>query len=133
MRVENLDGFAIGQQLTAEQFTPAEYVDVTAVSKGKGFQGLMKLYHYKGGRATHGSSRFHRGGGSTGMRSTPGRSLPGGKRASHMGLERKTIQNLEVIKIQDNCVIIKGAVPGSRNSLVYITPAKKMTKAASAA
>lgn len=132
LRVDSVDGYSIGQQLNAEIFAASEYIDVTAVSKGKGFQGLMKLYHFRGGRATHGSSRFHRLGGSTGMRSTPGRCLPGGKRASHMGSERKTVQNLEIIKVQDNCIVVKGAVPGSRNSLVYITPAKKLTKASAA-
>lgn len=132
LRIDEPSKYTVGQELNIEQFSKDAYVDVCGISIGKGFQGLMKLYHYRGGRASHGSSRFHRGGGSTGMRSTPGRCLPGGKRASHMGLEKKTIQNLKVLKIEDNCIIVKGAVPGARNALVYITPAMKM-KTASAA
>lgn len=132
LRLDNVEGFNVGQELTVDLFSGTPFVDVSAVSKGKGFQGLMKLYHFRGGRASHGASRFHRGGGSTGMRSTPGRCLPGGKRASHMGLENKTIQNLEVVKIQDNCIIVKGAVPGPRNGLVFITPAMKKKAAATA-
>jgi large subunit ribosomal protein L3 len=124
VRVESTDGFNVGQELTVDQFSEIPFVDVTAISKGKGYQGVMKLHNYAGGPGSHGSS-FHRHAGSTGMRTSPGRCLPGGKRASHMGLERKTIQNLEVLRIEDNCLLVKGAVPGPRNGLVYITPAKK--------
>lgn len=124
VRVDNLDEYQVGQELTVDLFTEITYVDVTAISKGKGFQGVMKLHNFKGGPASHGSG-FHRHAGSTGQRSTPGRCFPGGKRASHMGLERKTVQNLKVVKVQDNCIIVKGAVPGHRNCLVYVTQAEK--------
>lgn len=127
LRVESVDNYSVGQELTVESFAELTYVDVTAVSKGKGYQGVIKLHNFAGGPAAHGSS-FHRHAGSTGMRSTPGRCLPGGPRASHMGLERKTIQNLEIVKIQDNCIVVKGAVPGPRNGLVYISNPKKIHK-----
>ena len=128
-RLEKVDGFELGQQFGVEQFDEVKYVDATAISKGKGYQGVMKLYHFAGGPASHGSG-FHRHAGSTGMRSTPGRCLPGGKRASHMGLERKTVQNLEVVMIikEDNLILVKGAVPGPDDGLVVLAPAKKQMK-----
>lgn len=127
IRVENTEEYAVGQELGVSQFSAIVYVDVCAVSKGKGFQGVMKLHNFSGGPASHGSG-FHRHAGSTGQRSTPGRCLPGGKRASHMGLERVTVQNLEVVRIDEeaNVIIVKGAVPGPRNGLVYITQAVKI-------
>lgn len=124
MRVDSVEGFNVGQELTVDQFTEIAFVDVTAITKGKGYQGVIKLHNFAGGPASHGSS-FHRHAGSTGMRTSPGRCLPGGKRASHMGLEKQTVQNLEVLRIEENCILVKGAVPGPRNGLVYVTPAKK--------
>lgn len=131
-RVDKTEGLEVGQELNVETFNDVPYVDVTAISKGKGYQGVIKLHNYAGGPAAHGSS-FHRHAGSTGMRTSPGRVLPGGKKASHMGYDRKTVQNLRVIKIQDNCIIVEGAVPGPRNGLVYLAPAKKKTAAKKAA
>lgn len=123
-RIADPENYTVGQELTLEKFTDIPFVDVTAISKGKGYQGVIKLHKFSGGPAAHGSS-FHRHAGSTGMRSTPGRCLPGGPRASHMGLDRQTVQNLQVVKIQDNLILLKGAVPGPRNGLVYIAPAIK--------
>ncbi len=125
VRIDAVDDYALGQELNADLFAEVEYVDATAVSKGKGFQGVIKLHNFSGGPASHGSS-FHRHAGSTGMRSTPGRCLPGGPRASHMGLETKTVQNIKVFKVEDNLIIVEGQVPGPRNGLVYIAPAKKL-------
>lgn len=125
VRLNEVGEYSLGQELNADIFSEIEYLDATAVSKGKGYQGVIKLHNFSGGPASHGSS-FHRHAGSTGMRSTPGRCLPGGPRASHMGLEVKTVQNLKVIKIEDNLVIVEGQVPGPRNGLVYIAPAKKL-------
>ena len=123
-RIENPENYTVGQEITLELLNETGLVDVTAISKGKGYQGVIKLHNYSGGPASHGSG-FHRHAGSTGMRSTPGRCLPGGPRPSHMGSDRITVQNLEVVKIQDNLILIKGAVPGPRNGLVYIAPAVK--------
>ena len=109
-------------------FGEVEFVDATAISKGKGYQGVMKRHHFAGGPASHGSG-FHRHAGSTGMRSTPGRGLPGGKKAGQMGNERITVQNLRVVKVdtENNVILVKGQVPGPRNGLVYLTQAKKKT------
>lgn len=125
-RLEKVEDYALGQELTLEHFNDVEFVDVTAYSIGKGFQGVMKLHNFAGGPASHGSG-FHRHAGSTGMRSTPGRCLPGGPRASHMGDDRITVQNLKVVRIvpEDNLLIVKGAVPGSKGSLVCFSNAVK--------
>lgn len=124
LRLDNPSDYSLGQVLSVDLFKDELFVDVTAISKGKGFQGVMKLHGFRGGPGAHGSG-FHRHAGSTGMRSTPGRCLPGGKRASHMGSKKTTVQSLRVVKIQDNCIIVKGAVPGARNGLVQIATATK--------
>lgn len=125
LRVDNTDNYSVGQELDLTLFAEQPYVDVMAISKGKGYQGVMKLHNFKGMPATHGAGPVHRHGGSVGMRSTPGRVLPNGKHACHMGDDRKTVQSLKVIKIEGNAILIKGAVPGPRNGLVCITPAIK--------
>jgi large subunit ribosomal protein L3 len=129
-RIDNVNEYALGQEVNIGVFAQGAYVDATAMSKGKGFQGVMKLHNYSGGPASHGSG-FHRHAGSTGMRSSPGRCLPGGPRASHMGDDRCTVQNLEVVLVnaEDNVIIVKGQVPGPRNGLVYLSKAKKKTGA----
>ncbi|OGN64914.1 MAG: 50S ribosomal protein L3 [Chlamydiae bacterium RIFCSPLOWO2_01_FULL_28_7] len=129
-RVEKIEEFTVGQEIAPSYFKKGDEVDVTAVSKGKGFQGLMKLYGFRGMPASHGCSRSHRLGGSTGMRSTPGRCFPGGKRASRMGGDKVTVQNLQVAIVDDskNLLVIKGSVPGSNNGYVYIQKAKKINK-----
>lgn len=125
-RFEKVDGYSQGQELSVEEFEGIKFVDATGMSKGKGYQGVIKLHHFSGGPASHGSG-FHRHAGSTGMRSTPGRCLPGGPRASHMGDDRVTIQNLEVVMIdkQENLILVKGAVPGPVNGLVILSAAVK--------
>ncbi len=129
-RVENTDAFSVGQEFSVAELQDITFVDVSATSKGKGYQGVMKKYNFAGGPAAHGSG-FHRHAGSTGMRSTPGRCLPNGPRASHMGLEKKTVQNLRVVKIDanNNLLVVEGAVPGSRNALVTVSKAVKKTEA----
>lgn len=134
-RLDSVDGYTVGQELGVKLFAEFPQIDVTAMSKGKGYQGVIKLHNFSGGPASHGSG-FHRHAGSTGMRSTPGRCLPGGPRPSHMGDDRKTVQNLQVVRIdeENNLIIVKGAVPGPKNGLVYIQAAvKKPVKAAKAA
>ena len=128
--VEKVDEYALGQEIGVDLFDEVEFVDATATSKGKGYQGVMKRHNFGGGPASHGSS-FHRHAGSTGMRSTPGRGLPGGKKAGQMGNERVTVQNIRVVRIdkENNLIIVKGQVPGPNNGLVYIRRAvKKVAK-----
>lgn len=126
-RLDKVEGYSVGQELGVEQFNEIKFVDAEAISKGKGYQGVMKLYHFAGGPASHGSG-FHRHAGSRGMRSTPGRVFPNGKCATRMGYDRKTVQNLEVILVdkENNLILVKGAVPGPKNGLVKISPAIKM-------
>ena len=118
-RIEEVDQYQVGQQIDASIFADVKFVDVEGVSKGKGFQGVMKLHGFAGGPAAHGSG-FHRHAGSTGMRSTPGRCFPGGPRASRMGGDKKTVQSLRVVAIKGNVLLIAGAVPGARSGIVYI-------------
>jgi large subunit ribosomal protein L3 len=126
IRVDDTAAYTVGQELGVELFQDIAYVDIIGVSKGKGYQGVMKRHNYAGGPAAHGSG-FHRHAGSTGMRSTPGRCLPGGKKAGRMGGERVTVENLRVVKIDTDrqVIVVEGAIPGSRGGLVYITTAKK--------
>lgn len=128
-KVDDINQYQIGQELGVDLYSDIKYVDATAISKGKGYQGVIKKYNFAGGPASHGSG-FHRHAGSTGMRSTPGRCLPGGPRPSHMGFETITVQNLEVVMVnpEDQVIIVKGAVPGPTHGLVYIAPSVKKQK-----
>jgi large subunit ribosomal protein L3 len=121
--------FTVGQKIEANYFAEGEFVDVTSVSKGKGFQGVMKLHNMAGGPASHGSG-FHRHAGSTGMRTTPGRCFLGAPRASRMGGDQKTIQNLKVlhVNIEKRLLVVNGAVPGYNGCTVTIGKAKKAVK-----
>jgi large subunit ribosomal protein L3 len=126
VRVDDTAAYKVGQELGVELFQDIEYVDVIGISKGKGYQGVIKRHNYAGGPAAHGSG-FHRHAGSTGMRSSPGRCLPGGKKAGRMGGEQVTVENLRIVKIDADkqVIIVEGAIPGSRGGLVYVTTAKK--------
>lgn len=125
-RVDSVENVEVGQEFGVEMFADTRFVDVTGTSKGKGFQGVIKMFHFKGGPASHGS-KFHRDRGSQGMRTTPGRCFPGGKRPSQMGNRRVTVQSLEVIQIneEDNLLLVRGAIPGPRNGVVRVSPAIK--------
>lgn len=129
-RLADTDSYSVGQEIGVEIFSEGEYVDIMGISKGKGFQGVMKRHNFAGGAASHGASRCHRLAGSTGMRSTPGRNLPGGKKAGQMGNERVTVQNLEVVKVsaEERLLLVKGAVPGARNALVHVSTAVKKVR-----
>lgn len=131
-RLTSVEEFSIGQEIGVVFFIEIEFVDVTSISKGKGNQGVMKRWNFSGGPASHGSG-FHRHAGSTGMRSTPGRGLPGGKKSGQMGNKQVTVQNLRVVKVdvENNLIIVKGQVPGANNGLVYIKQAVKKTVATS--
>lgn len=128
-RIDAVEEFNLGQEINVDVFAEVGFVDVIGLTKGKGYQGVMKLYGFGGGPASHGSS-FHRHAGSTGMRTTPGRCFPGGKRASHMGYEQKTVQNVEIVQIHsaENVIVVRGQIPGPVNGLVYISQAVKKTK-----
>jgi len=115
-----------GDQVKASIFQPEEYVDVVGTGKGKGFQGVVKRHHFRGGRASHGSM-FHRAPGSIGGSSFPSRVFPGLRAAGRMGGGRVTAKNLQVVKVDDeqNLLYIRGAVPGAKNSYVAIRRAKR--------
>jgi large subunit ribosomal protein L3 len=130
LRLEDEEGTDLeaGAVLNVEQFETGQKVDVTGTSKGKGFAGGVKRHNFSMQDATHGNSLAHRAPGSIGMCQTPGRVFKGKKMAGHMGDERVTTQNLEVVKIdtERNLLLIKGAVPGAKNGQVSIRPAVKM-------
>ena len=117
-----------GAELNVEQFEAGQMVDVTGTSKGKGFAGAVKRHNFSMQDATHGNSLAHRAPGSIGQCQTPGRVFKGKKMAGHMGDERVTTQNLEVVKIdtERNLLLIKGAVPGAKNGQVSVRLAVKM-------
>jgi large subunit ribosomal protein L3 len=127
-RVASVEEYQIGQEVGVGHFADIEYVDIQGVSKGKGHQGVMKRHNFAGGPAAHGSG-FHRHGGSCGMRSSPGRCLPGQKKSGRMGGDTVTLQNLRVVKVDEEkqVLIVEGAVPGARDGLLYITKAIKKT------
>lgn len=130
-REENTSSYQVGQALGLEYFEGAAFVDVTGVSKGKGFQGVIKRHNFAGGPAAHGSG-FHRHGGSTGMRSSPGRTFLNTKMPGHMGNEKVTAEGLAIVKIdlEKNVLLVKGSVPGHKNGLVFIRKSlKKQSKA----
>lgn len=125
-RMDDVQGYELGQEVKLDQFEDIKFIDVTATSKGKGFTGVMKRYGFAGGPAAHGSG-FHRAGGSTGMRSTPGRCFLNGKRPGRMGNDRVTMQNLQVMQLntEDNVLVVKGSIPGPRGGVVYFSKAVK--------
>ena len=111
-----------GQKIDVSLFKAGDAVDVTGISKGKGFAGGVKRYHFRGGPKTHGQSDRHRAPGSVGAGSTPGKVFKGMRMAGHMGAEQVTVLNLEVMEadVERNLLLIKGAVPGATNGLVLI-------------
>jgi large subunit ribosomal protein L3 len=119
----------VGDNLGVGLFEGVKFVDVRGISKGKGFQGGMKKYHFKGGCASHGS-KFHREAGSSGMNTTPHHTLKGRRMPGRMGNVFRKIQNLRLIRIdaEKNSLLIEGAIPGSRNSQVIVSRAKKKKK-----
>jgi len=122
--------FELGQQIKVDIFAAGDAVDVVGTSIGKGFQGGMKRWHWKGGKKTHGSMS-HRRPGSIGSSTTPGRVIRGHHLPGRMGGDIVTVQNLEVVKIDadNNLLLLEGAVPGATNSLLVIKKAKKRDKA----
>lgn len=115
-----------GDRVLAEEFKPKDVVDVIGTSKGRGFAGLVKRHHFRGGPATHGSM-FHRAAGSIGASSFPSRVFPGMKMAGQMGTEQVTVRNLEIVSVdtEDNVIAVKGAIPGPNGGYVMVRRAKR--------
>jgi large subunit ribosomal protein L3 len=129
-KTDQVTPYQVGQTLTAAIFTPGELVDVVGESKGKGFQGGVKRHGWFGGDATHGSM-FHRAPGSIGASSDPSRVWPGHRLPGRMGGDRRTVLNLEVVRVlaEQNVILIRGAVPGARGGFVMVRKSVKQTKA----
>ena len=128
-RVEAVDAYTVGQEIKADVFAAGEMIDVTGISKGKGFQGPIKRHGQSRGPETHGS-RYHRRPGSMGACSYPGRVFKNKKLAGHMGSVKVTVQNLEVVRVDadKNFILVKGAIPGAKGSVVTIKEAVKASK-----
>ncbi len=132
VRLENSkDETKVGDRVLVDSFAAGEFVDVTGVSKGKGFQGGVKRWHYAGGDATHGSM-FHRAPGGIGASSYPSRVWKGQHFPGHMGNQQVTSKNLKVVKVdaEENLLLVCGAVPGPRGSYIYIKKSLKAKKKA---
>jgi len=123
---DSKDETKVGDRVLVDRFAPGELVDVIGVSKGKGFQGGVKRWHYRGGDATHGSM-FHRAPGGIGGSSFPSRVWPGQHFPGHMGNQRVTSKNLAVVKIdtEENLLLVRGAVPGPQGAYLLIHKAKR--------
>ena len=120
------DDLKTGDQVLVSDFKPTDKVDVIGISKGRGFAGVVKRHHFRGGEGSHGSM-FHRAPGSIGASSFPSRVLPGMRMGGHMGNEQVTVRNLEIIEVntEDNVLVVKGAVPGPNGSYVIVRRAKR--------
>ncbi|MBI2981508.1 MAG: 50S ribosomal protein L3 [Deltaproteobacteria bacterium] len=116
------EGLKVGDRVTAAIFKAGDRIHVTGISKGKGFQGVIKRHGKAGGPASHGS-RFHRTTGSIGQRTSPGEVFKNMKLPGHMGRERVTTRNLEVVEVRENLVFLKGSVPGPSEGIVILRPA----------
>ena len=128
-RVDSVEEYTVGQEIKADLFAAGELIDVTGISKGKGFQGPIKRHGQSRGPETHGS-RYHRRPGSMGACSYPGRVFKNKKLAGHMGSVNVTVQNLEVVRVDadKNFILVKGAIPGAKGSVVTIKEAVKASK-----
>ena len=130
-KVENdLESYEVGKHVTADLFEVGQYVDITGISKGKGYAGVIKRHNFSMQDATHGNSLAHRAHGSIGQCQTPGRVWKGKKMSGHMGNVQKTVQNLKIVDldVENNVVYVKGAIPGFNGSEVKIKPANKKLK-----
>lgn len=125
VRVDAVDGYEVGQSLDVGLFEAGEQVDVTGLSKGKGFSGVIARHNFRRGPKTHGSDH-HRAPGSVGAGTTPGRVFKNTRMAGHMGNEQVTVKKLTVVRVdaERNLILVKGAVPGARNALLLVQKAK---------
>jgi len=122
LRVDDAEAIKVGDRVDVSLFKDGDLVDITGISKGKGFAGVVKRYHFAGGPKTHGQSDRHRAPGSIGATTSPGRVFKGQRMAGHMGNNRVTVRHLEVIEADStrNLLLVKGAVPGAKNGLLII-------------
>jgi len=121
-RLENVNEFAVGQEIKCDSFTEGDKVDVTGISKGHGYAGVIKRWGQGRTPTSHGGGPVHRHAGSMGSSTDPSRIMPGKRQAGHMGVDQITVQNLDVVKVDAelNLIAIRGAVPGPKGSIVYI-------------
>ena len=133
-RIAKADGekYAPGAEIKVDVFTVGQVVDVTGTTVGKGFAGTMKRHNFKGGRKTHGNSVSHRAPGSIGQRQTPGRVFKGKRMSGHMGVARRTIENLKIVEVdaERGLLLIRGAVPGAEGGNVIVRPSVKAARLA---
>lgn len=122
VKAEEIEKVSRGIKVGAEIFKVGEKIKITGTSKGKGFAGVVKRHHFKGGPKTHGQSDRHRAPGAIGATTYPGRVWKGMKMAGHLGNHKATVRNLEIVKVEPsrNLLLVKGAVPGARNALLFI-------------
>ena len=127
-RVEKVEDFKTGSEIGLEILKDVKFIDVRSKTIGKGFAGVMKKYNFGGLRASHGVSVSHRSHGSTGQNQDPGKVFKGKKMAGHMGSKFRTLLNLEIIKsdIENGLIYIKGSIPGSKNTTVFLRKSKKI-------
>lgn len=132
LRLDSVDGIDVGDEIGADTFAPGDRVDVTAVSRGKGWAGAMKRHNFKGQGASHGNHKHHRAPGSIGACAFPGRVFKGTRMAGRMGAEQVTTLNLEIVQAdaERGLVLVKGAVPGGRGGVVIVRNAVKNGKGA---
>jgi len=131
-RVDDASAFTVGQEVKiTDVLSAGDHVDVSGITKGKGFQGVVRRYGFAGQTATHGTHESFRGPGSVGCRSYPGRIFKGKRMDGHMGSRRRTIQNLEVVDVRadDGVVLVRGGLPGACGERVILRPATKKRKA----
>ena len=123
---DSAEATLVGEKVLVDQFSPSDLVDISGVSKGKGFAGVIKRHNFRGGAATHGSM-FHRAPGSIGASAFPSRVLKGMRAAGHMGQDNVTAKNLRVVRVdvEQNLLIVRGAVPGSNGGYVVIRKKEK--------
>lgn len=127
-RLEDSSKLEVGDLVKADVFAEGEKVDITGISKGKGYAGTVKRFGQSRGRMTHGGGPVHRHAGSMGSNADPSRIFPGKKQAGHMGVDQVTVQNLDVVKVDPelNLIAIRGAVPGPKGSIIYIKSTAKV-------
>jgi large subunit ribosomal protein L3 len=132
LRLDSVDGFEVGQEIKVDSLAKGDKVDVTAVSRGKGFAGAMKRHNFAGQGASHGNHKMHRAPGSIGATSFPGRVFRGTKMPGRLGAEQVTTLNLEVVEadIERDLLLVKGSVPGPRGGVVIVRDAVKADKKA---